>query len=76
MTTTNKPQLLHTRAKEDYKPITREGIPLEKGVVLTKEYLVAHEKLFRQYADFFTAYPDLYLDIIKPSDSNFELFFY
>ena len=76
MTTTNKPQLLHTRAKEDYKPITREGIPLEKGVVLTKEYLVAHEKLFRQYADFFSAYPDLYLDIIKPSDSNFELFFY
>jgi len=76
MTTMNKPQLLHTRVKEDYKPITREGIPLEKGVVLTKEYLVAHEKLFRQYADFFTAYPDLYLDIIKPSDSNFELFFY
>ena len=64
------------RTAKDFEIITREGIPLEKGVVLTKEYLEEHEQLFRQYADFFTAYPDIFLDIIKPEDSNFELFFY
>jgi hypothetical protein len=54
----------------------REGIEIEKGAVLTTPYLEAHEELFRKYADFFTAYPDLFLDLIKPSNSNFVLFFY
>lgn len=54
----------------------REGIEIEKGAVLTTPYLEAHEELFKKYAEFFTAYPDLFLDIIKPSDSNMTLFFY
>ena len=54
----------------------REGIEIEKGAILTEQYLIEHEELFRQYADFFTAYPDIFLDIIKPDDSNFTLFFY
>ena len=54
----------------------REGIEIEKGAILTEQYLVEHEELFREYADFFTAYPDIFLDIIKPEESNFTLFFY
>ena len=54
----------------------REGIEIEKGAILTEQYLIEHEELFRQYADFFTAYPDIFLDLIKPDDSNFTLFFY
>lgn len=54
----------------------REGIEIEKGAILTEQYLEEHEELFREYADFFTAYPDIFLDIIKPEDSNFTLFFY
>lgn len=54
----------------------REGIPLEKGVVLGEDFLVKNEKLFQKYANFFTAYPDLFLDLIKSSDSDFSLFFY
>lgn len=54
----------------------REGIPIEKGITLTEKYLEQNENLFRKYAEFFTAYPDLFLDLIKPSDSTFELFFY
>ena len=54
----------------------REGIEIEKGAILTEQYLIEHEELFRKYADFFTAYPDIFLDIIKPEDSNFTLFFY
>ena len=54
----------------------REGIELEKGAILTEAYLSKHETLFRQYCDFFTAYPDIFLDLIKPADSTFTLFFY
>ena len=54
----------------------REGIEIDKGAVLTAPYLEAHEDLFREYASFFSAYPDIFLDLIKPSSSNFTLFFY
>lgn len=54
----------------------REGIEIDKGAVLTTPYLEAHEDLFRKYCEFFTAYPDLFLDMIRPGSSNFTLFFY
>ena len=54
----------------------REGIEIEKCAILTPAYLIEHEELFRKYCDFFTAYPDIFLDLIKPSDSTFTLFFY
>lgn len=62
--------------KELMKRGMREGIEIEKGAILTEQYLIENEKLFREYADFFTAYPDIFLDLIKPEDSNFTLFFY
>lgn len=54
----------------------KEGIRLEKGAVLTADYLARHEDLLRKYVEFFSAYPDLFLDLITPSDSNFKLYFY
>ena len=54
----------------------RDGIELEKGAVITNEYLERHKKELEQWVQFFTAYPDIYLDIIKPADSEFSLFFY
>ena len=54
----------------------REDIELEKGAVLTQKYLEQHEEDLRKWAELFTAYPDYYLDIIRPVDSEFELFFY
>lgn len=54
----------------------REGIEIDKGAVLTTPYLEAHEDLFRKYCEFFTAYPDLFLDLIRPEGSSFTLFFY
>ena len=53
----------------------RDGTEVEKGVVLTEEYLKAHEDNLRELIDLYTAYPDIYLDTIKPADSTFELFF-
>lgn len=58
------------------KKATRDGTEVEKGVVLTKEYIDRHEEEIEELMDIYIAYPDLYLDTIKSVDSNFELFFY
>lgn len=66
-----------TRFQPDIlKPATREGIRIEKGVVLTSEYLAKQETLLKKYISLFSAYPDLFLDLIRPADSTFELYFY
>ena len=56
--------------------VEREGIELEKGSIITEEYLIKHEKDIKKWITLFSVYPDVYLDTIKPSDSNFTLFFY
>lgn len=53
-----------------------DGVPLEKGVILTEEYVDEHFDVITQYLDLFLKYPDLYLDMITPSYKNFNLFFY
>ena len=54
----------------------RDGIELEKGAVITNEYLERHKEELEKWVQLFTAYPDYYLDIIRPTDSEFSLFFY
>lgn len=54
----------------------RDGIELDKGVMLSEERVIEHEELYKKYCEFFTAYPDLFIDLITPVDSNFQLFFY
>lgn len=62
--------------RQSIKRIMRDGVEIEKGVTLTIPYLEENKEQFRNLMDIFTAYPDVFLDIIKPKDSNFELFFY
>lgn len=64
------------RTNTDIKLSTRDGVTLEKGVILTGSYLETHRALFEQYADFFTAYPDLFLDLIAPVEPMIILFPY
>ena len=56
----------------------RDGIPIEKGVVLTKEFLDSNQELFTSYLNYWLLYPDLFLDAIQPEEDkkNFHLFFY
>lgn len=54
----------------------RDGIELDKGVMLSEERVIEHEELYKKYCEFFSAYPDLFIDLITPVDSNFQLFFY
>lgn len=50
------------------KSVLRDGIPIEKGVVLTKEYLDANENLFTKYLNYWLLYPDAYLDTIADQE--------
>ena len=53
----------------------RDGIPIEKGIVLTKDYLDANQELFTSYLNYWILYPDLFLDEIQDSEDakNFHL---
>lgn len=56
--------------------IYRQGIELEKGVIITPEWLEKNENLLQEYWQIFSAYPDIYLDTIQPVNSSFTLFPY
>ncbi len=54
----------------------REGIEIEKGIILNEDYLQNNYDKLGSVLSEWTAYPDVYLDVISPEDSNFTLFFY
>ncbi len=54
----------------------KNGVVVNKGAVVGEEWLENHWDLCGKYASFFTAYPDLFIDLITPSESSFKLFFY
>lgn len=56
--------------------IYHDGIELEKGVVITNQFLERNADLLQDCIDKFCAYPDIFLDLITPLDSNFSLFPY
>lgn len=54
----------------------RDGTIIEKGVILNENYLGKNMEKIGDVMSIFSAYPDIYLDVIKPQDSSFTLFFY
>lgn len=54
----------------------RDGTIIEKGVILNENYLDDNLEKIGDVMSIFSAYPDVYLDLIKPQDSSFTLFFY
>lgn len=54
----------------------RFGTPIEKGVVYTQRRILNHVEDIKDKMQFYSVYPDLYLDeILTPTDSSFELLF-
>lgn len=49
-------------------PALRDGIPIEKGVVLTQSFLDNNQELLTRYLNYWLLYPDAYLDTIQASD--------
>ena len=54
----------------------KDGIEIEKGIVLNEDYLEKHFDQIGDMLSIFSAYPDIFLDFITPTNSNFQLFFY
>ena len=48
--------------------VTRDGIPIEKGIVLTQDFLDSNQELFTKYLNLWIMYPDLFLDAIQSSE--------
>ena len=78
MTTKKLAGMLEVRESlmANVKTLQRDNTPLEKGVILTQDYLEKIEEQLQQKIEYYTAYPDMFLDEIKPEDENFTLFFY
>ena len=49
---------------------------VEKNVVLSRENIDKNRELIEKYMEFFSAYPDIFLDLILPAESKFHLYFY
>jgi len=54
----------------------RNNIEMEKGAILTTARIEKNRKLYEKYCTYFSTYPDLFIDLITPQTSNFQLFFY
>ena len=54
----------------------RDGIELEKGVLLSKDQVDDKWDIYTKWMNYFTAYPDKFIELITPAESNFKLFFY
>jgi len=52
------------------------SIPLDKGFLLTEEKINEQLELIKKYNALFTAYPDVFIDLITPKDNNFKLYFF
>ena len=52
------------------------GTPIEKGVVLTEDFLEKNEELFQKYSQYFMLYPDLFLDMIASKECPIKFYYY
>ena len=61
---------------ENQEIVERLGTPLDKGVTITEDWLNKnYDNLCKEF-QFFSVYPDCFLDMITPTDSGFSLFFF
>lgn len=54
----------------------RDGVALDKGAVLTPKFLEENYEQIKECFDDWSAYPDVFLDIIAPQSTGLSLFFY
>lgn len=66
---------VHTGLAEVQK-IYRNGVELEKGAVITANRIEKNRELYEKYFNYWSVYPDLFIDMITPTTSHFKLFFY
>lgn len=54
----------------------RFNTPVEKGIVISEDKMISLEDKIKKKIEFYTAYPDLFLDeVLNPTESGFSLLF-
>lgn len=56
--------------------VYRNGVEMQKGFILTTDFIEKHRKKIEDTMQIWSVYPDLFLDTIKLDGDNFGLFFY
>ena len=51
-----------------------DGIELEKGSIITEQWLLKNENFLSELWSLYAAYPDIYIDLITPVNSTFKLY--
>lgn len=54
----------------------RDGVEIEKGIVLNEDYLTKNFKEIGDVCGYFCTYPDIFIDLITPENDSISLFFY
>ena len=71
--------MVEVKRKQDSTGIEhfyRDGIELNKGFELTEDFILKNLEPIKKLLGIFTVYPDLYIDLITPVESHFQLYFY
>lgn len=58
------------------KEFMRDGVPLEKGAVISERRIDKNFELYSKYCELWSVYPDLYIKMITPTTSKFRLKFF
>ena len=66
----------HDRELDGISRPMRNNVVIEKGVVLTNEYLESIRGWLEEVMTYFSVYPDIFLDLIQPEEKPTDLFFY
>ena len=60
----------------EWVDVVTNALPYLDNIVRNPKLTLITEQNIEKIMNYFTAYPDLFLDIIKPVDEGFTLFFY
>lgn len=58
------------------KKYYKNGVELEKGAIITERRILKMRSLYETFCEFWSVYPDCFVDLITPSDSKFSLKFF
>lgn len=56
--------------------VFKDGFEIPKGNIITRQWLEANENNIKRFCNIFTSHPDVFLELITPTESQFKLFFY
>lgn len=69
-------EITHFVVKNAAQKFYKNGVELEKGAIITERRIERNRGLYEKICNFWSVYPDLFIDLITPSTSHFKLFFY